>query len=261
MLLRDKCAVIYGAGGALGAAVSRTFAGEGARVFLAGRTVTRLEAVAEQIRADGGVAESIELDALDACAVEQHAAAVVEAAGRLDISINLIGVDHIQGRALLEMAPDEFTLGLEERVRTHVITARAAARHMTRQRTGVILMVTAAPDRLAIPRVGSFGVACAALEGLARTLATELGPEGVRVVCLRSAGSPDADGVRKARDLVADGVGTAADRFQAAREERALLRRLPLLAEVAGVAALLASDRAGAMTATIANVTCGELLD
>jgi 3-oxoacyl-[acyl-carrier protein] reductase len=229
-------------------------------VFLTGRRLATLDAVARRIRAAGGAAETAVVDAEAEQVVEEHARAVVDRAGSLDISINLIGVDHIQGRPLVDMSPADFTLGLEARVRTHFVTARAAARHMLRQRSGAILMVTATPDRVAIPEVGSFGVANAALEGLTRTLATELSPHGVRVVCLRSAGSRDAAGVREAFGIHAANAGTL-ETFASAREGRILLRRLPTLAEVADVAALLASDRASAMTAIIANVTCGEMLD
>jgi 3-oxoacyl-[acyl-carrier protein] reductase len=229
-------------------------------VFLTGRRLATLDAVARRIRAAGGAAETAVVDAEAEQVVEEHARAVVDRAGSLDISINLIGVDHIQGRPLVDMSPADFTLGLEARVRTHFVTARAAARHMLRQRSGAILMVTATPDRVAIPEVGSFGVANAALEGLSRTLATELSPHGVRVVCLRSAGSRDAAGVREAFGIHAANAGTL-ETFASAREGRILLRRLPTLAEVADVAALMASDRASAMTATIANVTCGEMLD
>jgi NAD(P)-dependent dehydrogenase (short-subunit alcohol dehydrogenase family) len=247
MLLESRNAVVYGAAGALGSAVSQAFAREGA--------------VATKIRAVGGTAEVAMVDADSERAVEEHARAVVDRAGSLDISINLIGVDHIQGQPLVDMSPADFTLGLEARVHTHFVTARAAARHMVRQRSGAILMVTATPDRVAIPEVGSFGVANAALEALTRTLATELSPHGIRVVCLRSAGSPDAAGVREAFGLHAANAGTTLETFTSTREGRILLRRLPTLAEVADVAALMASDRASAMTATIANVTCGEMLD
>jgi 3-oxoacyl-[acyl-carrier protein] reductase len=261
MLLEGRNAVVYGAGGALGGAVSRAFAREGTAVFLTGRRRAPLEVVATKIRAAGGAAETAVVDADAEQTVEEHAQVVVDRAGSLDISINLIGVDHIQGRPLVEMSPADFTLGLEGRIRTHFVTARAAARHMVRQRSGAILMVTATPDRVAIPEVGSFGIANAALEGLTRALATELGPHGVRVVCLRSAGSPDAAGVREAFGLHAANAGTTLETFKSAREGRILLRRLPALAEVADIAALMASDRASAMTATIANVTCGEMLD
>jgi NAD(P)-dependent dehydrogenase (short-subunit alcohol dehydrogenase family) len=261
MLLESRNAVVYGAGGALGSAVSQAFAREGAAVFLTGRRQAPLDAAAKKIRAAGGLAHTAVVDANSEQAVEKHAKAVVDQAGSLDISINLIGVDHIQGRPLLDMSPADFTLGLETRVHTHFVTARAAARHMVRQRSGAILMVTATPDRVAIPEVGNFGVANAALEGLTRTLATELSPQGVRVICLRSAGSPDAVGVQEAFGLHAANAGTTLETFTSTREGRILLRRLPTLAEVADVAAFLASDRASAMTASIANVTCGEMLD
>ena len=260
-MLEGRNAVVYGAGGALGGAVSLAFARAGAAVFVTGGRQAPLDIVATKIRAVGGAAETAVVDAEAEQAVDEHAQAVVDRAGSLDISINLIGIDHIQGRPLVDLSAAEFTLGLEARVRTHFVTARAAARHMLRQRSGVILMVTATPDRVAIPEVGSFGVANAALEGLIRTLATELSPNGVRVVCLRSAGSPDAAGVREAFGLHAANAGTTLETFTSAREGRILLRRLPTLAEVADVAALMASDRAGAMTGTIANVTCGEILD
>ncbi len=261
MLLEGRNAVVYGAGGALGGAVSLAFAREGAAVALTGRRQAPLDAAATKIREIGGVVETAVVDAHVEQAVEAHAQAVVDRGGSLDVSINLIGVEHIQGRPLVDLSPADFTLGLEARVRTHFVTARAAARHMVRQRSGVILLVTTTPDRLAIGEVGSFGVANAALEALTRTLATELSPLGVRVVCLRSAGSPDAAGVREAFGLHAANAGVTLETFASGREGRILLRRLPTLSEVADLAAFMASDRASAVTATIANVTCGEMLD
>jgi NAD(P)-dependent dehydrogenase (short-subunit alcohol dehydrogenase family) len=126
--------------------------------------------------------------------------------------------------------------------------------------------VTVDPDGLG--RVGELpltdeqrGVQCAAVESFGRALAVELGPRGVRVGCLRSAGSPDAAGVDGVFDLHAQNAGLSRAHFDAGKAERTLLRRLPRLAEVAQVAAFLASDRASAMTGTITNITCGELLD
>jgi 3-oxoacyl-[acyl-carrier protein] reductase len=98
MLLESRNAVVYGAGGALGSAVSQAFAGEGAAVFLTGRRQAPLDAMAGKIRAAGGTAHTAVVDANSEQAVEKHAEAVVDQAGTLDISINLIGVDHIQGR-------------------------------------------------------------------------------------------------------------------------------------------------------------------
>ena len=82
MLLEHKVAVIYGAGGSIGGAVARAFAREGARVFLAGRTQAKLDKVADEIRSNGGVADTAVVDALDERAVDAYVDAVVEQAGQ-----------------------------------------------------------------------------------------------------------------------------------------------------------------------------------
>jgi 3-oxoacyl-[acyl-carrier protein] reductase len=108
MLLENKNAVIYGAGGSIGGAVARAFAREGATVFLAGRTLESLEEVAEEIRSAGGVAETAQVDALDEQAVDGHADAVAASAGGIDVSFNLISVGDIQGTPLAEMPLQDF---------------------------------------------------------------------------------------------------------------------------------------------------------
>lgn len=139
MLLDNKSAVIYGGGGSISGAVARAFAREGSRVFLAGRTRATLEKVAEAIRATGGAAQIAEIDALDEQAVDRHADAVAAEAGGIDISFNLITHPHTHGTPLAEMQVDDFMAPLETAARTTFLTARAAARHMIRQRSGVIL--------------------------------------------------------------------------------------------------------------------------
>jgi 3-oxoacyl-[acyl-carrier protein] reductase len=121
------------------------------------------------------------------------------------------------------------------------------------------MMITATPTRLAIPLVGGFGVACAALEGVSRSLAPELGPKGIRVVCLRSTGSPESIG--EVLDLHADGTGMTRQEFIASLAEMTLLKRPASLAEVGNVAALMASDHASPMTGTVVNMTCGAIVD
>ncbi|MGH7712317.1 MAG: SDR family NAD(P)-dependent oxidoreductase, partial [Gemmatimonadaceae bacterium] len=108
MLLQDKKAVIYGAGGAIGGAVARTFAREGAQVFLAGRTLAKLETVAQDIRKAGGTAETAQVDALDEKAVDTHANAVAAKAGGIDIALNAIGVVHVQGTPFGELTINDF---------------------------------------------------------------------------------------------------------------------------------------------------------
>lgn len=261
MLLKEKNAVIYGGGGAIGGAVARAFAREGARVFLVGRTLAPLDAVASEINSSGGLAETAQVDALDAQAIEQHLDQVDKQFGRIDISFNVIGLGDAQGAPLIEMSAEHFKLPVNTAITTHFLTATAAARHMVKKRSGVILALTANAAAKPYPDVGGFGVACAAIEGICRQLALELGPQGIRVVCLRSAGSPDAPGVNAAFNIHAEIAGQSREVWEAEFAKKTLLHRLPKLAEVANAAVVVASDYASAMTGAIANVTCGELVD
>src|SRR5215212_5628196 len=129
MLLENKNAVIYGGGGAVGGAVARAFAREGAKVHLAGRTRESLDAVAE----------TAQVDALDEQAVNSYVDAVAEKAGGIDISFNLISVEDVQGTPLAEMSLEDFERPVMTAVRTQFLTSRAAARHMIMQGSGVIL--------------------------------------------------------------------------------------------------------------------------
>jgi NAD(P)-dependent dehydrogenase (short-subunit alcohol dehydrogenase family) len=261
MLLEDKTAVIYGAGGAVGGAVARAFAREGATVVLAGRTPRTLETVAAEIEAADGRALVHPVDALDEAAVQRHAVAIVAEQGRLDVSFNAIGLDDVQGAPLAEMSAEDFVQPVHTAVRTHFYTAKAAATHMAQHGSGVILALTAQCARKPYADVGGFGVACAAIEALCRQLAVELGPKGVRVVCLRSSGSPDAPGVDAVFREHARNAGISREAFEERVAEVTLLKRMPRLAEVANVAVLAACDLASPMTGAIANVTCGEIVD
>lgn len=261
MLLKNKVAVIYGAGGAVGGAIARGFAREGARVFLAGRTLAPLDAVANDIISEGGQAETASVDAMDAQSVERHLTDIVSVAGRIDISFNLVGLEDVQGIPFVELAPDLFARPIVRAMTTQFLTATAAARQMTKQGSGVILALTAQVARRAATHAGGFGVSGAAIEGFCRQLAAEVGPHGVRVVCLRSAGSPESPGLDEVLRDFAQKSGIPRDQIEASMAESTMLRRLPKLAEVANTAALMASDYASAVTAEITNLTCGELAD
>lgn len=261
MLLENKNAVIYGAGGAIGGAVARAFAREGARLFLAGRTLAKVEAVAKEISAAGGVAEAAEVDALAEKAVEKYTEEVVKKAGRIDVLFNAIGMEDVQGTPLLDMSLEDFVHPIITATRTQFLTARAVARRMVENGSGVMMTITAGPAREATTNIGGFGPACEAIEGLWRGLAAELGPRGVRLICLRSAGSPDAPDVQKVFRLHAKAAGVTLEEYLAESGSGTLLKRLPMLAEVANVATIMASDHTSAMTGTFVNVTCGSRVD
>jgi 3-oxoacyl-[acyl-carrier protein] reductase len=184
MLLENKNAVIYGAGGAVGSAVARAFTREGAKVFLTGRTLPKVEAVAQEISATGGIADAVQVDALDEQAIEKHIGKVVEKAGSIDILFNAIGMQDVQGLPLVEMPLEDFARPIMIATRTQFLTARTVARHMIQQGSGVILTITAGPSRRAFANLGGFDVACAAIESLWRSFAAELGPYGIRLVVI-----------------------------------------------------------------------------
>ena len=259
MLLKDKNAIVYGAGGGIGGGVARTFAREGARVFLAGRTREKLEGVAAEITAAGGSAEAAVVDALDELAVEELARTVASRAGSIDVSFNLISRGDVQGIPLVDMTAADLAHAVITGLTANFLTARAAARRMIEQGSGVIVMLTSGSSAGAPPLMGSTPPADAATEAFMRSLAAELGPHGIRVLGLWTAGVPETlspekiASVNSTMQMDAAGVENLIERLG----EMTMLRRAPRLAQVAEVAAFLASDRASAMTGTITNVTCG----
>ena len=262
-LLTGKNAVIYGAGGATGRAVAHAFAREGAKVFLTGRNLTKVEQVAKEITAAGGAAEAAQIDALNEDAVEKHFAAIVGKAGQIDISFNAIGIPQqdIQGIPLTELTVDSFSLPIATYARAHFVTARSAARHMVGKRAGVILMHTPEPARLGAPLVGGMGPAWASMEGLSRSLSAEVGSFGVRSVCLRTTGIPETETIDVVFGLHAKAHGITREQFQSLIENTTHRRRSTTLLELANVAAFVASDRATAMTGTVVNLTGGAIVD
>lgn len=257
MLLQGKYAVIYGAGGSLGGAVARVFAREGATVFLTGRSQASLQLVHDDIVKNGGKAEVAIVDAMDQTAVNEHLDNLVAQTGRVDISFNAIGLESVQGIPLNDMQLDDFTRPVFIAMQTLFLTATAAGRKMAKQGSGAILFLTATPAGMAYPQVGGFGPACSAIEGFVRNLASELGPSGVRVVGIRSAGSPDSAVFIKA---VAEG-GTPAKTEVQSLVDDTMLRRLPLMNDIAETAAFIVSDRAAALTGSTVNLTCGTTMD
>lgn len=127
-LLEGKNAIVYGAGGGIGGGVARTFAREGARVFLAGRTRETLDAVANDITTAGGAAEVAVVDALDEAAVDAYVDAVVRRAGSVDVSFNLIKRGDVQGTPLVEMTADDVLRAVVNGLKSTFLTARAAGR-------------------------------------------------------------------------------------------------------------------------------------
>ncbi|MDF2650577.1 MAG: short-chain dehydrogenase/reductase [Paenibacillus sp.] len=265
MKLAEKNVIIYGGGGAIGGAVARLFAQQGARVFLASRSTNKMEMVAEDIRKSGGVADTAILDALDGQAVQDHADWVVKEAGGIHIALNAIGIAHNQFKPSVDLTLEEFELPVTTYIRSTFLISKSVARHMKRARSGVILHVTTPASRMAGPGFVGHSVACAGVEAISRNLAGELAKDGIRSVCIRSHMIPEAISMDShSKDMFKENAamaGITLDQMLEGAAGSTLLNRLPTLNEIAETALFLASDRAGAMTGTVTNLSGGFLLD
>lgn len=263
MLLEDKVAVIYGAGGGIGSAVARAFAREGATVFLTGRRKAPVEALAKEIQAEDGSAKAAEVDALDEKSVDKHLQSVIDKEGRVDISFNAVGMPFakVLGVPLVEIDVEKFSQPIEHYTRANFLTARLAARRMVQKKSGVIMSITALPARYGTRMNGGYGPAQAAMEALTRDLSCELAALGIRVVGLRPHGISETSMMREIFDIKAKPAGMTWEQFQGYLAGMTHTRRGTTLAEVANMAAFLASDKASGMTGTTANMTMGTLDD
>ncbi|WP_141581638.1 SDR family NAD(P)-dependent oxidoreductase [Actinomadura sp. WMMA1423] len=249
MLLENKTAVIYGGGGTIGGAMARGFAAEGARVFLAGRTPATLDAVAEEIRGAGGLAETARVDALDEDAVNGWVDSVVETAGSIDVSVNVISQDALF-KPMIEMPAAEFGQAMEKVARSFLVTTKAAARHMVKQGSGVILHFGGSDPTNRMPGIGTVQVGCDMVEAMRRQWACELGPHSVRVLSMRTGGIPE--GFPDIPDM---------EPIKQQMIDATLLKRAATLTDVGRVAAFLASDHAASLTSTQVNISAGALVD
>jgi NAD(P)-dependent dehydrogenase (short-subunit alcohol dehydrogenase family) len=263
MMLKDKIAVIYGAGGAIGGAVARAFAQEGATLFLTGRKRASLEAVAREVQSAGGLAEVCEVNALDENAVDHHLQSVIGKTGRVDISFNAIDIptEKILGGPLTEIDAEKFSLPIAHYTRSYFLTARLAARRMVQNRSGVIMTVTAPTSRKGHTGNGGYGSAQAAKEALTRDLSAELAPCGIRVVGLRPQAILESSTLKEIFDVKAKPMGMTWEQFQGYLAAPTHTQRTMALEEVANMAVFMASDKASGMTGTTVNLTMGSLDD
>ena len=241
MMLQNKVAVVYGGRGGIGGAVAQAFAREGAKVFAVGR----------------------EVDALDENAIDTHLESVVRETGRLDVSFNAIGIPDqpLLGIPAVDLDVEKFILPLASYATSYFLTARLAARRMIPQKSGVIMTVSALHSRIGIPLVGGYGPAQAAKESLTRHLSAELAPHGIRVVGLRPQAMLETRTIKNAFEPRAKATGVTWEQWQQLLASRTHGKRTMTLAEMANVAAFVASDQGSGLTGTTLNLTMGSLDD
>ena len=263
LILKDKRAVVFGAGGSIGSAVARKFAAEGAEVFLAGRTKSTLDAVTRQINESDGRASYAVIDALDDTAVDEYLEQIVGQAGGLDIEFNATGpriVEYGNGKPAVDLPIAEFMVA-QTVLTSQFITARCAARRMVPQGSGVIIFLTGSPARPHGPGASGIGAAFAGIENLMRTMSLELSGTGVRAVCLRTAANPDTRTIQDTADAVGNMMNLPREQVLADLDQGTWLRVSPHTEDTANSAVLLAADLAAMMTGTVHNATAGICAD
>ncbi len=261
MLLKGRTAIAYGASGAVGQAVARAFAREGAKVVMSARRREPLDRAAEDIGGTSDLVHVMTVDATDPHAIQQHLNEVVQRHGPVSLMFNAVSWDDVQGQMLSEMPFDAFFAPVRLGLTTWFHTGTALAKHMAQHGGGTILGITANAGRQPFGGVGGFGVACAAVEHYLRQLAVENGPAQVRVCWVRSPGSPDVPGIREAWQAYGAQKGLTFEEVHREFARDVPLRQVTPLAQVANAAVLLASDLAAGMTATMANATGGAQVD
>jgi NAD(P)-dependent dehydrogenase (short-subunit alcohol dehydrogenase family) len=263
-ILQGKHALVFGAGGSVGAAVATELAAEGAEVFLSGRHPSNVEEVAKRVTDAGGRAHCAVLDASNEAAVDAYVDAIAKRAGSVDIVFNAVGplvAEYGNGKPAVELSVEEFMVPLTTIVRPLFLTARAAARRMVEQRSGVILFLTGSPARAHVHGATAIGTAFGAIETFSRNLAFEVGPAGVRVTCLRSTAMPDTRTIQQTLELLGRRMNVPAREAGASLANMTMLKVSPTTSDTAKVLAFLGSDRARMVTGTVVNASGGAVAD
>lgn len=260
MDLSGKNVLVFAATGEIGSEVARTFASEGAKVWLSGRDAAKLEKVARSISAEGGEAETEVVDATDPEAVSAYVDRVFGEAGRIDAVFNAIGLPPAElGYPASSVAQDfeSFMKPLRVVLGSTFLTSRAAAARMVDQGHGSIVTLSATLSGIAAPYMAGISAACGALEAMTRSLAGEFGPSGVRVNCVRGSAMPETRTIKETSAGQARMIGIEPDEM---RLPATALGRPITVAETAAAAAFLASDASSGMTGQVVTVAAGDVV-
>jgi 3-oxoacyl-[acyl-carrier protein] reductase len=199
-ILEGKRAVVFGAGGSVGAAVAKEFAAEGAEVFLAGRTKAPLDELAKQIKETGGTAHAAVVDALDMAAVDRYVDDIEQNSGKIDIEFTAVGprvTEFGNGKLAVDLTIDEFMVPVNSMLKAQFIAARSVARHMIKRKSGVIIFLTGSNARGHNDGASAIGTAFGAIETFMENFAYEISPHGVRAVCLRTTANVDTRAIQE----------------------------------------------------------------
>lgn len=264
MILKEKVAVVFAAYGAIGAAVSSALAKEGAHVYLTGRDAAALQLVNQSIHSEGGASSVLLVDATDEVAIQNCYQTVLDQKGRLDIVFNAIGPRPSQmayGTPTLQLSYEDFKRPIDLMVGSQFLTAKLGASYMQQSKSqGTILMLTSSLSRLKVPFMAGFVTACTAIEGLSRSLATEFGRDGIKVICLNPTAMYGTRTIDETSAANAQLMGTSPEQWNAQMSQQYLLGKGPTLEQLGEVAAFLASEKGMPFNSHIVDVDGGSIM-
>jgi len=260
--LKDKVAAVFAASGAIAGAVAHSFARHGAKVYISGRDIKKVQALADEIKRGGGVAIPVKVDAMNEAEIEQFLGQIMGSEKRLDIVFNGIGLtgnDYGSDIPATDLPFGKFMLAFEAHCGSQFLTSRAAAKYMIGSgSSGTILTLTAALSRGKFPNRSGLAVACTAIEGLTRSLAAEFGKHDIRVICLNATALADTPRIQESFQKYAKSAGVAPEVIAATLTQQNLLKTSVTLEHVAETAAFLVSDSGITFNSHIVDVDGGK---
>jgi NAD(P)-dependent dehydrogenase (short-subunit alcohol dehydrogenase family) len=261
--LKDKVVIVFAASGDIAGAVARSLSQHGAKVYLTARNLDVVNALAQEIKSNGGHAEAAQVDALNETEIDNFLKKVVSDNGKLDIVFNGIGLSYNEmgGRPpTTEVTFEQFMAPMEKICGSQFLTARVAAKYMMQtQSEGTILLLTAALSRSKLANLAGITAASAAIEGLTRVMAAEWGSAGIKVICICAGAIMETKRISGWIDAAAQQYGIPAEQLVAQYKAFDILKTSPTLKQLGETAAFLASETGTAFNSHIVDVDCGKL--
>ncbi len=252
MRLKDKVAIVTGSSAGIGKAIAVAFAVEGAKVVLAGRSLSKMEDVVKEIKSSGGTAIAIRTDITEEKQIKDMADKTIANFGRIDILVNNSASTSDRELSVANMDLDMWNMTIRVNLTGTMLCCREVLRSMLPRKRGNIINISSIAGTMGHAMRSAYGSSKWAVIGFTETLSEEVGPDGIRVNCISPA-------------------GTLTDRFKEVTEGRGMtveerikqtafqysLRRMANTSEVAAAAVFLASDESSAVTGQNLLVTCG----
>ncbi|TXD90166.1 SDR family oxidoreductase [Subsaximicrobium wynnwilliamsii] len=261
MKLQNKVAAIFAANGAIAREVAIEMAKEGAIVYVSGRNLSEVESLSAEIIANGDFAKPFQVDATNENEIENFIKQIVEEEGKLDIVFNGIGIrakDGGYGQPSTQIPFETFMKPIQVHLGSQFLTSRISAKHMQQTESkGTILLLTASLSRLKSPFMSGITAACAGIEGLTRTFATEFGMSGIKVICINPTAMPETRTIIETTIENAKTIGIPAEVMAEQMTNGGLLKKSLTTKDTGKVAAFLVSDAGAALNSHIVDVDFG----